>query len=164
MANKDIPQIMGVCHVGVHAEDPAALSEFYQDVMGMQPVGGSPGSAFLSSRPTEESHEIVFFANPAGKHTAFRVKTLADLRTFYRQIVDRGVPIKRAVNHGVSLAFYFDDPEGNTIEIYWRTGLSYGQPYGHNIDLSLPEEALLQDVSELAARVDAPNSSGAETG
>ncbi len=39
------------------------------NVMGMQLVGGGPSSAFLSSRPTEESHEIVFFANPAGKHT-----------------------------------------------------------------------------------------------
>ena len=69
MANKDIPQIMGVCHIGMQAKDPVALSEFYQNVMGMQLVGGGPSSAFLSSRPTEESHEIVFFENPAGKHT-----------------------------------------------------------------------------------------------
>lgn len=164
MGNKDIPQIVGVCHVGIHAEDPGALSEFYQDVMGMHAVGGGSSSAFLSSRPAEESHEIVFFASPEGKHTAFKVKTLADLRTFYRQIVDRGLSIKRAVNHGVSLAFYFDDPEGNTIEIYWATGVSYGQPYGHKIDLTLPEEALLQDISELAARVGVPNPSGAEPG
>ena len=49
-----------------------------------------------------------------------------------------------ALNHGVSLAFYFDDPEGNMIEIYWATGLAYGQPYGHPIDLALPEKALLR--------------------
>ena len=57
-----------------------------------------------------------------------------------------------ALNHGVSLAFYFDDPEGNMIEIYWATGLPYGQPYGHPIDLTLPEEELLRDVEQLAAR------------
>jgi catechol-2,3-dioxygenase len=57
-----------------------------------------------------------------------------------------------ALNHGVSLAFYFDDPDGNMIEIYWATGLEYGQPYGHAIDLTLPEEALLADVEQLAQR------------
>ena len=50
------------------------------------------------------------------------------------------------------LAFYFDDPEGNMIGIYWPTRLSYGQPYGHPIDLTLTEQALLQDVADLAAR------------
>ncbi len=161
MTDEGIPKIVGVCHVGLHAEDPTALADFYRDTMGMQVVGsrsGTDGSdcAFLSSRPDEESHEIVFFANPAGRHTALKVKSLADLRTFYQHIVDRGVAIKRSVNHGVSLAFYFDDPEGNTIEIYWATGLAYGQPYGHRVDLTLSEEALLQDVTELAAKVGVP--------
>jgi mannose-6-phosphate isomerase-like protein (cupin superfamily) len=42
--------------------------KFYRDVLGMQVVGGSSAddpigaSAFLSSRPEEESHEIAFFA------------------------------------------------------------------------------------------------------
>ena len=66
------------------------------------------------------------------------------------------MPIKAAVNHGVSLAFYFDDPEGNMIEIYWPTRLAYGQSYGHPVDLLLTEEALLQDVAELASRVGIP--------
>jgi catechol-2,3-dioxygenase len=52
----------------------------------------------------------------------------------------------------VSLAFYFDDPEGNMIEIYWATGLEYGQPYGHPIDLTSSEDELRRDVEQLAAR------------
>ena len=109
-------------------------------------------STFLSSRPDQESHEIVIFADARLRHTAFKVETLADLRSRYRDLVARGLPIKMALNHGVSLAFYFDDPDGNMIEIYWPTGLDYGQPYGHPIDLTLPEDALLQDVEQLAAR------------
>jgi hypothetical protein len=38
------------------------------------------------------------------------------------------------------------------IEVYWPTRLDYGQPYGHPIDLSQPEEALLRDVEQLASR------------
>jgi catechol-2,3-dioxygenase len=148
----------GVCHIGLHAADPAALATFYQDVLGMKVVGGSPASSpfgastFLSSRPGEESHEIVFFANADFRHTAFRVATLAELRARYADVVARGIPIKLTLNHGVSLAFYFDDPEGNMIEIYWATGLEYGQPYGHPIDLTQPEDTLLGDIEALAAR------------
>ena len=150
--------LAGLCHIGIQSRDPALLAEFYREVLGMHIVGGSGAddpfgaSVFLSSRPDEESHEIVIFANPAFRHAAFKVATLADLRARYRQIVERKVPVKKALNHGVSLAFYFDDPDGNMIEIYWPTGLDYGQPYGHPIDLTLSEEALLRDVEALAAR------------
>jgi catechol 2,3-dioxygenase-like lactoylglutathione lyase family enzyme len=93
--------------------------------MGMQLVGGSAAdspagaSAFLSSRPSEGSHKLVFFTNPALQHVAFKVATLAELRACYQHIVARGVSNQRTRNHGVSLAFYFDDPEGNRIEVYW---------------------------------------------
>jgi catechol-2,3-dioxygenase len=152
------PGMRGLCHIGIQSKNPAALAEFYRDVLGMKIVGGSAegspfgASTFLSSRPEEESHDIVIFANPAFRHAAFKVATLADLRDSYRDVVARGLPVKMALNHGVSLAFYFDDPEGNMIEVYWPTRLDFGQPYGHPIDLKLPEEALLRDVEELAAR------------
>ena len=69
----------GIHHVGLRATNPAAAAEFYRDVLGMQIVGGSApdhpigATAFLSSRPDEESHEIALFANPAFAHVAFKV-------------------------------------------------------------------------------------------
>ncbi len=162
MSEDGSPTLSGLCHIGIHSEDPTSLADFYRDVLGMKIVGGSDEdsptgtSTFLSSRPNEESHEIVIFANRALCHTAFKVASLADLRDRYKDIVRRGLPIKTVLNHGVSLAFYFDDPEGNMIEIYWPTQLAYGQPYGHPIDLTSTEEALLADVAELAAKVDIP--------
>jgi catechol-2,3-dioxygenase len=150
------PRIVGLRHVGMVAENPAELARFYQDVLGLQVVGGSGednpfgASAFLTSDPDEDSHQIAIFTDPALRHIAFRVATLADLRAAYARIVDMGLPIRMALNHGVSLAFYFEDPGSNLVEVYWATGMPLEQPYGDPLDLTLPEEALRQDVERVA--------------
>jgi len=143
----------GVRHVGLHAKDPAATAEFYRDILGMQVVGGSGAdhplgaSAFLCSRPDEESHEIALFANPMFAHVAFKVSSLAELRSFHARVMERQIPIKIAFNHGVSFAFYFDDPDGHMVEVYWPTGdLSYVQPVAEPLDLTQPDEVLLRQV------------------
>jgi len=69
MQNKAGCHNTGIHHVGLRATNPAASAEFYRDVLGMEIVGGSGpdyplgATAFLSSRPDEESHEIALFAN-----------------------------------------------------------------------------------------------------
>jgi catechol 2,3-dioxygenase-like lactoylglutathione lyase family enzyme len=96
----------GIHHVGLHAANPAASAEFYGDVFGMEVVGGSGpdhpigASVFLSSRAKEESHEIALFANPALAHVAFKVSSLAELRSLHARVVEKGIPIKFAFNHG----------------------------------------------------------------
>ena len=155
-------EMIGLCHVGMCARNPATLAAFYRDVMGMQVVGGSDAShplgpsAFLSSRPGEESHEIAMFTNPEFAHRAFKVASLPALRRFHQNIVGHGIPIKFQFNHGVSIAFYFDDPEGNMIEVYWRTGLECAQPCAREIDLTKPEEELLKELN--APNGDLPSS------
>ena len=109
----------------------------------------------LSSHPAEQSLDLALFANPALQHTAFEVRSLADLRAFYQRVLGRGVPIKMALNHGVSLSFYFEDPEGHLIEVYWPTGVACRPRHGDAIDLTRPEEALRRDVAELVAHADA---------
>jgi catechol-2,3-dioxygenase len=149
---------LGLGHVGMYARNPAALAEFYRDVMDMQVVGGSDGNhplgptAFLSTRPGEESHEIAIFSNPELSHRAFKVESLAALKRFYDKIVARGIHVKFQFNHGISIAFYFHDPEGNLIEVYWRTGLEHPQPCAQEIDLAKPEEELLQELKTLTNR------------
>jgi catechol-2,3-dioxygenase len=150
------PQVIGVGHVALSARDPAALAEFYRDVLRLQvvPTGTSHlgENVFLSSRPAEVSVDLTIFANPAFQHTAFEVRSLADLRAFYQRVVGRGVRVRLALNHGVSLSFYFHDPEGHLIEVYWSTGIDCLPRHGDPINLTLPEEALRRNVAELAAR------------
>ena len=80
-----------VHHVGLHAKDPAASAVFYSDILGMELVGESGpehpigATAFLSSRPDEESHEIALFADATFVHTAFKVSSLAEFRLLHAQ-------------------------------------------------------------------------------
>jgi catechol 2,3-dioxygenase-like lactoylglutathione lyase family enzyme len=121
-------------HVGLHATNPAASAEFYRDVFGLEITGGSAAdyplgaTAFLTSRPDENTHEIALFANPEVAHTAFKVSSLAELRSFHARVVERKIPVKFVFNFQESFAFFFDDPDGNMIEVYWPTGdLSTGR-------------------------------------
>jgi catechol 2,3-dioxygenase-like lactoylglutathione lyase family enzyme len=111
----ETPQVIGVGHVALSARDPVALAEFYRDVLSLQVVPTETSdlgeSAFLSSHPVDASVDLVLFANPAFQHTAFEAGSLADLRVFHQRILDRGVPVKMALNHGVTFSFYFEDPE-----------------------------------------------------
>lgn len=147
-------QDTGIHHVGLRATNPAASAEFYKEVLGMEIVGGSTpdhplgASAFLSSRPDEESHDIALFANPEFAHFAFKVSSLAELRSLHARVVEKNIQIKFAFNHRVSFAFYFDDPDGNMIEVYWPTGdLSWRQPQAEPLDLSQPDEVLLEKIA-----------------
>jgi catechol-2,3-dioxygenase len=88
----------------------------------MEIVGGSTpdhplgASAFLASRPDEESHDIALFANPEVAHVAFKFKvsSLTEFRSFHARVVEKNVPIKFVFNHRVAFAFYFNDPDGKT--------------------------------------------------
>jgi Glyoxalase/Bleomycin resistance protein/Dioxygenase superfamily len=103
-------------------------------------------TAFLSRRPDQESHEITLFANPVFAHIAFKVSSLAELRSFHARVVEKKIPIKAVFNHHESFAFYFDDPGGNMIEVYWLTGdLSWRQPYAEPLDLVAARRAARED-------------------
>jgi acyl-CoA reductase-like NAD-dependent aldehyde dehydrogenase len=58
-------------------------------------------------------------------------------------------------NHGVSLSFYFADPEGHLVEVYRPAGGVCRPLHAHSIDLTRSEEALRQGVAELAVQAGA---------
>jgi catechol 2,3-dioxygenase len=51
-------------------------------------------------------------------HTAFLMPTRQDHARWILHIAKNRVPISGASDHGVSEAFYLDDPEGNGVEVY----------------------------------------------
>ena len=51
-------------------------------------------------------------------HTAIRYPDRAQLADAVRRVVDAGIPLGGASDHGVSEAIYLTDPDGNGVELY----------------------------------------------
>jgi len=141
---------MRLGHVGVPAKDPGTLADFYSRFLGLRQVGRVTTEAtgemvFMSGRSDEKLPDFQLLANQGGRHVAFKVDTLAELRELYSAAPRHQVQILFSFDHGSTLSFYFHDPEGNACEVYWETGR---RPLGRNrpIDLARPEAELLQVI------------------
>jgi len=56
---------------------------------------------------------------PGLYHTAFLYPDRSSLGAALRRVQDAGVYVYGKADHGVSQAIYFDDPDGNGVELYW---------------------------------------------
>jgi catechol 2,3-dioxygenase len=102
---------------------------FYRDVLGfdLQQRMGSE-AAFLSAGGYHHHIGLNTWESKGGSppppgttglyHVAIRYPTRATLAAALRRLVDAGIPLSGASDHGVSEALYLRDPDGNGIELY----------------------------------------------
>lgn len=124
-----VPARTSIGHVHLKVADlPRALA-FYQGVLGfeLKQLYGSQ-AAFVSAGGyhhhiglnTWESHGGS--PPPRGStglyHTAILYPSRRDLAVAVRRVLDAGIPLSGASDHGVSEAIYLDDPDGNGVELY----------------------------------------------
>ena len=149
-----MPKVSGLGHVGIYVDDLMKQRDFYSRVMGLEIADEDleqRGMVFMSAHPEEEHHEFVLMKGrsaPADakliQQLSFKVDTLAELKEFHQVFKDEGVRIQRTVSHGNAFGMYALDPEGNTIEVYYKTGFPVPQPHGEPVDLESSEEDLLE--------------------
>jgi hypothetical protein len=82
---------------------------------------------------------------------SFRCASVADVKEFYRVFVDNHVPINRCVSHGNTVSIYAEDPDGNSVEVYWPTGVDVPQPFGKPMDLAKSEAEIMQQLETILA-------------
>ena len=115
-------------HVVIKVRDLKRSTRFYCDVMGLQLMKMEPGMGFFASNGRDH-HEIAAmevgpdapvpgFRAIGLSHIAFRLRDEAHLRAAYTELKANGVKIITAVNHGVTKSVYFEDPDGNQLEVY----------------------------------------------
>jgi len=118
-------------HLHLKVRDVDRAIEFYRDVLGLELAERHADFAFLTFG--EHHHDLALQGVGEGAadpgpgvglyHSAWEVPDDAALGETYERLRDRGVEVA-PVDHGISKALYFDDPDGNGVEVYLDTRAS----------------------------------------
>jgi catechol 2,3-dioxygenase len=81
-------------------------------------------------------------------HIAFEVPDRRSFAEAYRTLKEAGIRVA-TVDHFISWAMYFDDPDGNGLEIYCDSRhLPGGRPLWHGENAPLPGKTILAELAE----------------
>jgi catechol 2,3-dioxygenase len=147
-------------HFGIFCHDLEKMVRFYCDVFDMQQTDMGEGFTmpftivFLSGNPMQ--HHQLALASGRGEgapstvmQVSFKVGSLDALREAKRRAESEHVAKLRGLNHGNALSIYFDDPEGNTVEVYLDTPWYVTQPHGDPLDLERPDAEIWAETERI---------------
>lgn len=116
-----------LAHVVLKTPNFAAMVAFYKVFLGAR---ASYENAMLSFLTYDDEHHRIAIAGIPGcrpgdnsmttagmEHVAFSYDSLADLAASYKQRKARGIVPVWCVNHGPTVSMYYQDPDGNKIEL-----------------------------------------------
>lgn len=127
--SEPIPSDTVVGHVHLKVADLERSVTFYTQALGfsvMQRMGSS--AAFLSAGGYHHHIGLNTWESRGGSpaprgstglyHVAFLYPSRGALARAYRRLLEHGIPLDGASDHGVSEALYLRDPDGNGLELY----------------------------------------------
>lgn len=141
------------------------MVQFYEKIAGLEPVYYAPGQgAWLTN--DEANHRIALLALPNLKapddkghtaglhHTAFEYAEFGPWMDNYVRLRDEGIVPFLNLDHGMTVSMYYQDPEGNGVEIQvdgfgsWAKGKEWmwaSDEFGNNpIGVYFDPELMLQ--------------------
>jgi catechol 2,3-dioxygenase len=129
MPPKPIHPQTRIGHVHLKVADLDRAVQFYRDVLGFeltQRYGRQ--AAFLSAGGYHHHIGLNTWESLGGDrpasgttglyHLAILYPTRAELADALRRLIDAGIELEGASDHGVSEALYLRDPDGNGVELY----------------------------------------------
>jgi len=129
MANPIHPDVR-IGHVHLRVADLERAIHFYRDVLGFeltQRYGDK--AAFLAAGGYHHHIGLNTWESEGGSlpppgstglyHLAIAYPARAELADALRRVLRAGIRLEGASDHGVSIAIYLRDPDGNGVELYW---------------------------------------------
>jgi catechol 2,3-dioxygenase len=125
-----IPAGTSIGHVHLKVSDLEKALAFYRDLLGFEEMQRYGDAAVFISAGGYHHHIGLntWYSKNAGPaperaaglfHTAILYPEKKDLAVILKRLIDVKYPLTGASDHGVSLALYLDDPDGNGVELYW---------------------------------------------
>jgi len=145
-------------HIAIFVEDLSRMREFYTKAFGLTVTDEGPHPAapvdmvFMSADPTEHHQFVLVSGRPdqvdfnIAQQMSFLVQSLDELRQVRDQVAASGIEVKRTCTHGNAWSIYFDDPEGNQVEVYVHTPWYIPQPHIHPIDLDMSDDEIMRET------------------
>jgi catechol 2,3-dioxygenase len=130
LTTKPIDPGVDIGHVHLKVADIERALAFYCGVLGFELTARhGPQAAFVSAGGYHHHIGLNTWESAGGSppprgstglyHVAIRYPTRAALADALRRLVDAGIDLEGASDHGVSEALYLRDPDENGIELYW---------------------------------------------
>ena len=151
-------------HLGIFVRDIELIERFYTRVFGLIATDRGVGKTFrnelvfLTGDPRQH-HQLVLSSGRAAEgastvmQLSFMVDSLDDMRSTRDIALAEGATGLIGLNHGNAWSIYFDDPEGNKVEVYLDTPFHVPQPCGETLNLDQSDEALLAETHTLVERL-----------
>lgn len=124
-----VPPETRVGHVHLKVADLERAIAFYSGILGFEVTQRyGPNAAFLSAGGYHHHIGLNTWNSAGGTppprghtglyHTAFLFPDRRSLGAAVKRVLDAGVALVGAADHGVSEAVYLSDPDGNGVELY----------------------------------------------
>lgn len=142
-------------HAVLYVQDLKKMLDFYTNVLGFEvtdrgPLAPNAPEIVFLSQDADEHHQIAMIPvreddKPSNSvnHFAFRVERFEDVTSLNGKLADIGGIKVGPLSHGNTLSIYFNDPEGNGLEVFWDTPWHVRQPQGKPWDTSLTKAQAL---------------------
>jgi catechol 2,3-dioxygenase len=130
MPEYTIPAGTDIGHVHLKVADLDSALDFYVGVLGFEVTQRyGADAAFIAAGGYHHHLGLNTWESRGGSppprgstglyHTAIRYPTRADLARALRRLMEAGIALDGASDHGVSEALYLRDPDQNGVELYW---------------------------------------------
>ena len=150
MTDQISPQLS---HAGMWVRDMDQMESFYTRVLGFTVTDRgfveryNGHITFMSNDPNMHHQVILAEGRPADvpstiNQLSFTVNSLSELRVMYRRVVEEGVENLLPSN-------YFDDPEGNNLEVYLDSPFYVPQPFGEYLEFDLSDDEIIKLTEEM---------------
>lgn len=157
-------------HVHLYVRSLARSIAFYSRIFGLEEAERvDQGMAFLTSSGKHHTVALQALGESAGPpvpgrvglyHVAFEVPDAAALEAALDRLDQEGVAWQ-AVDHGISWAVYFSDPDGNGLELYVdRRGAEGGRDRWGGVTRALSREAIRKATTLGSSEKASPETQG----